>query len=99
MSLARRRLLHRRVAQALVDQRHGLAAGESFRSAQVAHHYQLAGHDREAARYYKEAGDGDRDLYANSEALAHYRSSLALGFDDPASLHEAIGDLLTLTGD
>jgi predicted ATPase/DNA-binding SARP family transcriptional activator len=99
MSLARRRLLHRRAAQALVNNRHGLIAGESFRSAQVAHHYQLAGNDGEAARYYKEAGDSDRDLYANSEALAHYRSSLALGFDDPPSLQEAIGDLLTLTGD
>ena len=98
-SLARRRLLHRRAAQALVNHRHGLAAGESFRSAQVAHHYQLAGNDREAARYYKEAGDADRDLFANAEALAHYRSSLALGFDDSPSLHEAIGDLLTLTGD
>src|SRR5207302_7463173 len=40
-----------------------------------------------------------RALYANAEALAHFRTALALGYPDTAKLHEATGDLLTLTGD
>jgi tetratricopeptide (TPR) repeat protein len=45
------------------------------------------------------AGDHARGLFANERALAHYRSALALGHPDPALLHEAAGDLLTLLGD
>ena len=35
----------------------------------------------------------------NAEALLHYQSALALGHEVAPYLHEAIGDLLTLTGD
>jgi predicted ATPase/DNA-binding SARP family transcriptional activator len=92
-SLARRRLLHRRVAEALA----GRAAG-GRPMASVARHFQLAGQDPEAAAAFRAAGDQARDLYANHEALAHYRSALALGHPDAAGLHEAIGDLETLAG-
>jgi tetratricopeptide (TPR) repeat protein len=37
-------------------------------------------------------------VFANAEALAHYRSALALSDEGAAALHEAIGDLLTLQG-
>jgi tetratricopeptide (TPR) repeat protein len=97
-SLARRRLLHRRVAEALVA--HGRATRNSLRLAsQIAQHFQLAGHDTEAAEYYRLAGEHARTLYANAEALAHLRLALALGHPQTATLHEAIGDLLTLSGD
>jgi class 3 adenylate cyclase/DNA-binding SARP family transcriptional activator len=97
-SLPRRRLLHRRVAEALVraargHRERGAAAG------QIAHHYQLGREEAEAAEYFKLAGDHARSLYANAEALSHYESALALGHPNAAALHEAIGDLRTMAGD
>jgi DNA-binding SARP family transcriptional activator len=94
-SLVRRRLLHRRIAEAL------FRAGPSRLDTdlgQIAAHYQLAGQDESAAEYFRQAGDHARTLHANAEALAHFQSALALGHLDQATLHEAVGDLLTLTG-
>ncbi len=105
-SLARRRLMHRRVAEALVSGVRSRSDLRGFREAysaglvsQIAHHYRLAGQDSEAADYFKQAGEHARALYANAEALAHFRSALALGHPDAAALHEAIGDLHTLLGE
>jgi predicted ATPase/DNA-binding SARP family transcriptional activator len=97
-SLARRRLLHRRVAEALIgrtreDRMLGTLAG------QIAFHFEKSGNEAEAAKYFKLAGDHARSLYANTEALAHFRMALALGYADVAMLHENIGDLLTLLGE
>jgi predicted ATPase/DNA-binding SARP family transcriptional activator len=100
-SLARRRLLHRRVAQELVG-RQGVLPGASrgsYAISQVAYHYQHAGLEETAAEYYKQAGDQARELYANAEALSHYQAALALGYGDSVFLHEAIGDLHTLRGE
>jgi DNA-binding SARP family transcriptional activator/predicted ATPase len=94
-SLARRRLLHRRVAEALAPrsrQRPHLAG-------QIAYHYQQAGEHEPAAEFFKQAGDQAAALYANQEALAHYRAALALGHPGRALLQEAIGDLHTLQGE
>jgi DNA-binding SARP family transcriptional activator len=98
-SLARRRILHRRVADALAAR----AAGRGGRSVpppagQIARHYQLAGRDAEAATYYAQAGEHARRLYANAEALAHFEAALALGYANPGALHEAGGDVHTLLG-
>jgi DNA-binding SARP family transcriptional activator/Tfp pilus assembly protein PilF len=98
ISLARRRLLHRRIAETLARRVHrrrevGPAA------AQIARHYQLAGRDAEAGRYFETAGEHARSLYANVEALSHFRAALALGHPDVAEMHEAIGDLHTLLGE
>ncbi|HXV43129.1 MAG TPA: AAA family ATPase, partial [Anaerolineae bacterium] len=98
VSLARRRLLHRRVAEALVGRargRHDLGA----LAGQIASHYRLTGQDAEAAEYFKLAGEHACSLYANAESLAHFQSALALGHPDAATLHEAIGDLHTLLGE
>jgi DNA-binding SARP family transcriptional activator len=89
--LARRRLLNGRVAEALAL-RHGYPS-------LVARHLELAGREDEAAAAYATAGDRARSLSAGAEALAHYRSALALGHPDPAALHEAIGDVHTLRGE
>ncbi len=94
-SYARRRLLHRRVADALIA-RHRYA---SAWAAQIANHLHLAGQDASAAEYSKSAGDHARALFANTEALTHYRNALAYGHPDIATLHEAIGDLQTLLGE
>ena len=93
MTLARRRLLHRRAA-AEID---GRGKRES-QAAMAAFHLAAAGDDLAAAERYRVAGDHARRLFANAEALAHYRASLALGLTDAAALHEAIGDLETLAG-
>jgi DNA-binding SARP family transcriptional activator/Flp pilus assembly protein TadD len=93
-SLARRLLLHRRVAEALV-----VRERDSSLAGQIAHHYRLARQDSQAAEYYRLAGEHARSLYANAEALDHFRSALALGHPDAAELHEAIGDLQTLQGE
>ena len=96
-SLARRRLLHRRVAEELARQPRSLQAQGAI-AGQIAHHFRMAGHDHEAASYYKLAGEHARSLYANSEALTHFQTALALGYPEPVVLHEAIGDLHTLSG-
>ncbi len=90
-SLARTRLLHRRVAEALAARRGDPAL--------IGRHLQAAGRDDEAAEAFREAGDRARALHAYAEALDAYRSALALGSDDTAALHEAIGDLHTLRGE
>jgi len=99
MSLARRRLLHRRVAEALVGRSRGQSDAQRDIAGLVAAHYKLAGQDAESAAYYKLAGDRSRALYANAEALAHFGSALALGHPKAADLHEAIGDMHTLLGE
>jgi DNA-binding SARP family transcriptional activator len=87
-SLARRRLLHGRAAEAL-----------SAPAGSVARHLHLAGRDAEAAAAYREAGEHARLVFANAEALGHLRAALALGHPDRAGLETAIGDLQTLLGD
>ncbi|HLF89264.1 MAG TPA: tetratricopeptide repeat protein, partial [Anaerolineales bacterium] len=94
-SLARRRLLHRRVAEVIMNRSRDIEES----AARIAHHYQRAGQDAEAAIYYHRAGGHARKLYANAEGLSHYQTALALGHPEPCALHEAIGDLQTLQGD
>jgi tetratricopeptide (TPR) repeat protein len=97
-TLARRRLLHRRVAEALVAQTRGARDAHAL-AGQIAGHYLVAGDERSAAEYYWHAGERARTLYANTEALAHLETALALGHPEPAILHERIGDLQTLRGE
>ncbi len=97
-SLARRRLLHRRVAEALAQlaSREGQAAAWA---GQIGTHYHLSGRDATAAGYFRLAGDYARSLYAHRDALAHYQMALALGSGEVSALHEACGDLTTLLGE
>ncbi|MBI3742264.1 MAG: AAA family ATPase, partial [Chloroflexi bacterium] len=95
-TIARRQLLHRRVAESLLARGRGEIRA---RASQIAPHFLAAGAEREAAHYFQLAGDHARDLFANAEALAHYRAALALGDGDAAKLNEGIGDLQTLVGD
>jgi len=97
-SLTRRRLLHRRVAEALIGRTRGRQDLGAL-AGQIAYHYRRTGQDGEAAEYFKLAGEHARSLYANAEALAHFQAALALGHPEAAVLHEAIGDLYTLSGE
>jgi tetratricopeptide (TPR) repeat protein len=96
-SLARMRLLHRRVAAALAGRLRAREAGPLL--GQIARHHRLAGQDAEAAEFSRLAGDQARSLHANSDAIAHYEEALALGHPDAAALHEAVGDLRTRLGE
>jgi predicted ATPase/DNA-binding SARP family transcriptional activator len=95
-SSARRRLLHRRVAEAAANRpRQEIPA----RSAQIAYHYRQAGSAPEAAHFYCQAGQYAQGLFANAEALAHYANALMLGHPERAWLNENIGELQVLQGD
>lgn len=96
-SLARRRLLHHRVANALLTTARKSTEAASLAAA-VAYHEQQAGREDAAAEHFRAAGDHARAVYANSDALGHYQSALALGHPAVADLHEAIADLQTLDG-
>jgi DNA-binding SARP family transcriptional activator len=91
--LARRRLLHGRVAAALSGQPGGGSA------ALVAQHLRLAGERAKAADQYRLAAEQAASLHAHADALEHLEAALALGSPDTAGLHERIGDLRTLVGD
>jgi DNA-binding SARP family transcriptional activator len=96
-SLARRRLLHGRVADSLV--RSGAGLGDATRWALIATHATLAGRTAQAAAAHLRAGRLARAVFANPEAGQHFESALALGHPDVAAIHEALGDLSTLEGD
>ena len=95
-SLARRRLLHRRVAEALASAPG--AAARTRNAGVIALHYQLAGQSTLAAEQFVLAGQHARTLNALTTALGHYESALALGPPDPSVVHELIGDTQTLLG-
>jgi DNA-binding SARP family transcriptional activator/tetratricopeptide (TPR) repeat protein len=94
-SLARRRLLHGRAADALAAryERDPISA----RAAVIAGHLQRAGREAEAAGWWWRAAARARELYAHAEAHAHLRQALALGYPQvPGSI--AVGDVLTVLG-
>jgi tetratricopeptide (TPR) repeat protein len=96
-SLARRRLLHGRVAEWL--SRTGADLGGPTRWSLVATHATLAGRTEMAAAAHLRAAQLSRAIFANPEAREHYEAALALGHADLGAIHEALGDLLTLDGD
>jgi DNA-binding SARP family transcriptional activator len=93
-SLARRRLLHARIAATLSRR---LPAEEH--AAVVASHLRLAGDHAGAAEQYRIAADRAASLHAHADALEYLEAALALGQRDDGSLHERIGDIRTLLGD
>jgi predicted ATPase len=97
-SLTRRRLLHQRVAEALAERARRSRQPDLVAST-IAYHYHLAGQDHQAAEYHRRAGEHAHQLYANRQALEHYRAALQAGHPDVAGLQEAMGDLHTLLGE
>jgi class 3 adenylate cyclase/predicted ATPase len=69
----RRQHLHARIAQVLLDQRHGESRPET-----IAHHCTEGGLFEQAVQFWRKAGDQAARQYANQEAIAHYRRSLAV---------------------
>ena len=96
-SLARRRLLHRRVAEVLRAAADG--RDDPGRLALIAGHERAAGRDAEAAEAFRDAGARARAVYANREALEHLGTALALGHPDVVGLETTIGEVRTALGD
>jgi DNA-binding SARP family transcriptional activator len=88
---ARRRLLHRRVAEALLR--------ASASAATVAQHLRSAGDQAGAAEQHRIAAEHAASVLAHRDALDHLDAALALGVPDAAAVHERMGDLRTLVGD
>ena len=95
--LARRRLLHRRVANTM--------RADSFMRADPGHLAVVAGHLRdggleaEAATLFVEAGRGARAVHALAEAGAHLETALALGYPNAAEVELELGEIRTRQGD
>lgn len=97
-SLSRRRLMHRRVAEILVDQVRGNRV-VNISASTIAQHFQLAGEVGQAAVYFRVAGENARSLFAHREAVANFRAALTYGHPKESELYEAIGDSLAMLGD
>ncbi|HEY3523512.1 MAG TPA: BTAD domain-containing putative transcriptional regulator [Candidatus Limnocylindrales bacterium] len=96
LGLARRRLLHRRVADAL----RGRGRGDDLsRWSRIARHEAEAGRRLEAAEAHRRAADHARAVFANREAREHLEAALGLDSADTGRLHESLGEVLTLLGD
>jgi DNA-binding SARP family transcriptional activator/tetratricopeptide (TPR) repeat protein len=94
-TLARRRLLHGRAADALA--RRYDRDPVTTRAAAVAEHLQRAGREGEAAQWWWRAAGRARELFAHAEAYAQLRNAEALGYPQP-DVALALGDVLTVLG-
>lgn len=95
IGLARRRLLHRRVAAEL---ERSTATAHEAPAATIAAHHRAAGDDHLAATWLVRAAEHAASLLAVPDAVDLYDRALALGYPDPQPVHEAVGALLTLSG-
>ncbi len=98
-SLARRRLLHRRVADALRVDASGAARDEVGRFALIATHEREGGRPQAAVAAYLEAADRAESVFANAEAIDNLEAALALDPSAAAHIHERIGQLRARLGD
>ena len=87
----RRRLLHGRIADAL------LAAKPACAPEIVAHHLQNAGHASRAIGYWREAGERAVLRAANREAIEHFHRALALFKSEPESAERWRDELAVLS--
>lgn len=75
MGIARRRMLHRRVAQALIDVHGGDKAKVS---GEVAAHFEQAGNPADAVRYYQQAAEGALRVFASATAITNFENAIRL---------------------
>lgn len=98
ISLARRRMLHKRVAEALTKKmRTQITKGALL--GKIGQQFLQAGDDEKAAQHFKMAGEHALSVYAHNEALVYFQNALALNHPKKSSLHENIGDIHTLQGE
>jgi DNA-binding SARP family transcriptional activator/predicted ATPase len=94
-TLARRRLLHGRAADALArrHERDPMSAA----TAVIADHLHRAGRDEEAAGWWWLAATRARELYAHADARAHLTRALELGYPEVPG-RVALGEVLISLG-
>ncbi len=98
-SQARRRLLHRRIAEAL-RLSHGVSSLDDLaRHALIARHERAAGRPEEAAEAFVEAADRAEAVFANQEAIDFLAAAIALGYVGRPLLHARIGELHARLGE
>ncbi|MFL5677944.1 MAG: ATP-binding protein [Chloroflexota bacterium] len=90
-SLGRRRLLHRRAADAIRLEPGG--RDDLTRFALIAGHEREAGRTAEAAAAFIEAANRAEAVYANREAIGHLDAAIGLGGGPDAVLHARLGEL------
>jgi hypothetical protein len=99
LSPARRRSLHRHVAEALEVEH---AANLDVACGQLAAHYEQAGLAARAVDFYQQAAAIARRLPANMAAIQYYRRALALlderQLAERAHVYDELGDVLHLVG-
>jgi tetratricopeptide (TPR) repeat protein len=101
LSATRRRVLHRKVAEALNEV---YAPDLDGISAQIAQHYEIAGQVDRAIEFYRRAAQAAQRIYANDEAIEHYRHLLVSDFakylspEDVCTIKLALGEVWRLTG-
>jgi tetratricopeptide (TPR) repeat protein len=99
ISLARRRLLHRRTAEAMRLDLSGMGRDEMARFALIAGHERAAGRTAEASLAYVEAADRAEAVYANREAIEDLEAALTLDHADAVDLRMRIGQLRARLGE
>jgi tetratricopeptide (TPR) repeat protein len=98
-SLARRRLLHRRAADAIRSETGTTGRDDLTRYALIAAHEREAGRPAEAAAASLEAADRAEAVYANREAIDHLEAAVGLGGSHDAVIHVRIGELRARLGE
>jgi predicted ATPase len=99
----RRAQLHGRVGAEL-ERMHGPRPERLEDLAALGHHFSLSDDPARGARYLMAAGSWARGIYANDDAVRHYRRALLALRDCEAcehetlEAHENLGDLLALAG-
>jgi predicted ATPase len=73
-----RKQMHRHVAEALEEMHGASYSPMTLMSSQLAYHYEYGGLPAQAIRYYQIAAEMAQHLYANGEAVRHYRNSIRL---------------------
>ncbi len=108
LSIAHRRLLHRRVAESLAEV---YATDLDSVSGQIAAHYERAGLPEQAIPYYQRAGEVAGRIYANAEAITAFQRAAALleagspgsawqekQWKAAARVYESLGDVFEVIG-
>src|SRR6478609_6216845 len=98
-SLARRRLLHRRAADAIRSETGTTDRDDLTRYALIAGHERQAGRPVEAAAASFEAATRAEAVYANREAIDHLEAAVGLGGAQDAAIHVRIGELRARLGE
>lgn len=92
----RRRLLHRRAAEAL--EARSRTRLDARLAAATAGHLRRAGSD-DAADWYRLAGDLARNVHAIEEARTAYETAIALGYPGAGAVRLALGEMAITVGD